>query len=257
MPGKTAQKGRRAAAGRDRIGGSTSTGALKILALICMLTDHAGKMLFPNVPEMRLIGRIAFPLYCWCLVVGMEYTSSPLKYLERILLCGLLSQPLYMLALNHTWTEPNIMWTLSLGVAAIWAIRGKKLLSQIWGPCLCLYLAQFTHADYGFRGVLLILMLYAVRSSRGGIASVMCAFCMYWGTTSSVLRDPFGIPLSAIANMSFYPLLAPFLRLQAMAILALPFMLIQLPWNPKMPKWLGYALYPMHLLLLLLLEQFM
>ncbi|MBR2288861.1 MAG: hypothetical protein IJ865_11500 [Clostridia bacterium] len=48
----------------DEIAGNTSTGLLKLLALIFMLMDHAGKMLLPKVIEMRIFGRIAFPLYC-------------------------------------------------------------------------------------------------------------------------------------------------------------------------------------------------
>ena len=41
-----------------RPAGNTATGTLKIIALFLMLTDHVGKMLFPNVPELRLIGRL-------------------------------------------------------------------------------------------------------------------------------------------------------------------------------------------------------
>ena len=48
------------------IAGCTATGVLKILALVFMFIDHAGKMLFPQIAEMRMLGRIAFPLYCWC-----------------------------------------------------------------------------------------------------------------------------------------------------------------------------------------------
>ena len=45
------------------LGGNTSTGVLKLIALIFMFVDHAGKMLFPGIPELRMLGRIAFPLY--------------------------------------------------------------------------------------------------------------------------------------------------------------------------------------------------
>ena len=43
--------------------GNTATVWLKIIALVFMFIDHAGKMLFPAVPEMRMLGRIAFPVY--------------------------------------------------------------------------------------------------------------------------------------------------------------------------------------------------
>ena len=38
-------------------------------------------------------------------------------------------------------------------------------------------------------------------------------------------------------------------------LFALPLMLRDLPWRWRMPKWLGYAIYPAHLALLWLLEQ--
>ena len=41
------------------IAGCTATGVLKILALVFMFIDHAGKMLFPQIAEMRMLGRIA------------------------------------------------------------------------------------------------------------------------------------------------------------------------------------------------------
>ena len=61
---------------KSPLAGNTATGALKIIALCFMFMDHAGKMLFPNVPELRVLGRIAFPLYAWCLVVGFHYTRN-------------------------------------------------------------------------------------------------------------------------------------------------------------------------------------
>ena len=47
---------------KPALAGNTATGALKIIALCFVFMDHAGKMLFPNVPELRVLGRIAFPL---------------------------------------------------------------------------------------------------------------------------------------------------------------------------------------------------
>ena len=100
------------------LAGNTATGALKLIALCFMMIDHMGKMLFPQVPEMRILGRIAFPLYAWCMVVGFHYTRNPWRYALRILLVGLVSQPLYMVALNHTWHEPNIFLTLFFALTA-------------------------------------------------------------------------------------------------------------------------------------------
>ena len=47
---------------RSRVpAGNTATCWLKLIALVFMFIDHAGKIFFPAVPEMRILGRIAFP----------------------------------------------------------------------------------------------------------------------------------------------------------------------------------------------------
>ena len=241
--------------GRREIAGSTSTGALKVIALVFMFIDHAGKMLFPQVAEMRMLGRLAFPLYCWCAVVGVCCTRSCLKYLLRTLAVGLLSQPLYMIALDHTWTQPNIFLTLALGIAALWGIRERRAGSRVWAPLAALVLSVVLDANYGWRGVLLIILLYLARERKEAIAAVMIAFCLFWGSSSSVVRSFFGLELSVNWMGSLSALVTPWLRLQALAVFALPLMLRDLPWRWRMPKWLGYAIYPAHLALLWLLEQ--
>lgn len=86
------------------VAGCTETGLLKLLALVFMFMDHSGKMVFGNAVELRLLGRLAFPIYCWCLAVGAHYTRSFPKYLLRLLGLYAVSQVLYMVALNHSWT---------------------------------------------------------------------------------------------------------------------------------------------------------
>ena len=72
----------------------------------------------PDVPELRVLGRIAFLLYAWCLVVGFHYTRAMWKYGLRLLLVGAVSQPLYACRRFGTWTEPNIL-TLLMGLLAL------------------------------------------------------------------------------------------------------------------------------------------
>ena len=243
---------------REEIAGSTSTTWLKLIALVFMFCDHAGKMLCGNALWMRTAGRIAFPLYCWCMVVGICRTRSAPKYLLRVLAVGLVSQPLYMVALNHTWREPNIFLTLLLGLAALWGIRERKWLSQLWAPAAALVLAVLLDANYGWKGVLFMLLLYAVRGSRAGIAAVMVAFCLYWGASSTTLNTFFGLDTTALRQVEVLnALFSPWLKLQAMSILALPLILFSLPREPRLPRWLGYAIYPAHLLLLWGLEKLM
>ena len=236
--------------------GNTATVWLKIIALVFMFFDHAGKMLFPGIPEMRMVGRIAFPIYVWCMIVGFHYTRSVPKYLLRVLLVGLVSQPLYNLALNHTWQEPNVILTLFLGLCALWGLREKKFLSHIWAPAAALILATLLNSDYGWKGVLLFIVLYAVRDSRPGIAAVLVTYFLFYGSFFSVTKSLFGWNFDVNSlDPSLSKPLSSLLRMETYALLSLPFILIRFKKDLKLPRWVGYALYPAHLALLYGLEQ--
>ncbi len=251
--------------------GNTATGTLKLIALAFMFIDHLGASMFPNVTELRMLGRIAFPIYCWCMVVGFHYTRNVPKYLGRILLAGIISQPFYMLALHPVdvsrslpglvqavlarpvllYDHSNIMLNLFVALLGLWAVREKRYGSHIWGPVAALILAEVLKVNYGWRGVLFVLLLYAARDKRSAIAAVMAAFCLFWGSTSSNVRSICGVNLSPLLSVSMWAsLLSPWLKLQAFAIFSLPFILIRFRHNVKIPTWLGYALYPAHLILL-------
>ena len=236
------------------IAGSTSTGWLKLIALLFMFIDHAGKMCFPHLLEMRMLGRLAFPLYCWCMVVGAANTRSFPRYLGRIGLIGLISQPLYMVALHHPWTKANIFLTLFVALLGLWGLKEKKFLSHVWAPVIAIILAHLLGVDYGWKGVLLVFLLWAVKDSRPGIAAVMIAFCLFWGNGSASVYSLFGWNFSGFTRTKIGMMLAPFLKLQSLALLSLPLMLWNLPGRVRLPKWAGYAIYPMHLVLLICLE---
>lgn len=239
---------------RVKIAGNEGTCILKLIALAMMFCDHAGKMLYGNNMDLRVLGRIAFPLYAWCLVVGAHHTRSMWKYILRVLLMFVVSQPLYIVALNHSWREPNVFLTLALGLAGIWGLKEKKLLSQIWAPMLAISGAVLLKADYGWMGVLLMLLLWAVRDSRPGIAAVMIPFCLLWSGNTRTITSFFGLRLTWIQQTPVLSTILPRLPIQLFAIFALPLMLIRLPNKPRMPMWLSYAIYPMHLVVLTLME---
>ena len=49
---------------------------LKITALITMIIDHYGAIFQGNIIIYRIIGRLAFPIYCFLLVEGYTHTSN-------------------------------------------------------------------------------------------------------------------------------------------------------------------------------------
>ncbi len=266
--------------------GNLATGVLKLIALLFMFIDHSGKVLFNNASDMRVLGRIAFPLYVWCMIVGFPRTRSVPRYMLRILLVGLVSQPYYVLALNTEGhisvllrdvfsplsagfsfaglgevlntvfvKKPNIFLTLLLGLAALWGIREKKYLSHLWAPAAMIILATVLSADYGWKGVLFFILLYAARDSRPAIAAVTVAFFLFWGSSYEVTKSLFGIPIS----MTEWPAwlsgpLKALMRLETYGLLALPLILIRFRWDVRLPTWVSYLLYPAHLVLLIVLK---
>ena len=66
--------------------------ALKIIAMISMVFDHAGDMFFPDVMWPRMIGRLAMPLFSFCIAEGYSHTKDKKKYLFRIGVFALISE---------------------------------------------------------------------------------------------------------------------------------------------------------------------
>lgn len=222
----------------------------KLVAIITMMIDHAGVIFFPSIMWLRVIGRIAFPLFCWGIVIGVERTRDWKMYLLRLAISAIVSQPFYMLALSHSWIELNVLVTLLLGMISIQSIKAKWYYSHIWGPFICLMISAAFRMDYGWRGVLLIILLYLSRNSRGGLASMMISFCLFWGTGGSVLPRALTAYLTQTScepiNHAFLELTGIF-KIQTMAILALPLMLISTRSKLKLNKWVSYLAYPGHL----------
>ncbi len=238
----------------ETLAGNTDTSLLKILALVFMLVDHIGARILTGVTEMRIIGRMALPLYAWCLVVGSEKTRDMKRYILRMLLMAVVSQPLYMIGLQHSYQELNILFTLTLGLVAIYGIQSRFFLSQIWVPALCYLVLGYIQVDYGWRGLTFIILLYLARGSRGGLVAAFLAYAMFWGNGSAQVHSILGIKLDLGALPGIGSVLQPLFRLQGMVWLSLPLIAIPMHTGIKMPKWLGYALYPLHLVVLIILR---
>ena len=99
---------------------SRETDVLKLIAIMAMFIDHLGAAIFPGVMEMRIIGRLAFPIFCYTLAAGCCYTRSMGGYALRLLIAALISQPFYVTALNH-WNSD--MYALTFQQPVVDAIK--------------------------------------------------------------------------------------------------------------------------------------
>ena len=73
---------------------------LKIIAMIAMTCDHVGMQIFPRLLWLRMIGRLAMPIYAFLIAEGCRHTRDRKKYLLRLLGMGALCQAVY----NHRRT---------------------------------------------------------------------------------------------------------------------------------------------------------
>ena len=239
---------------RGQLAGNADTDWLKLVALVFMMIDHLGVALFGNAAEMRMLGRIAMPVYAWCLVVGCVYTRDMKRYALRLLTMAVISQPINMIALGNTWGKLNILFLFTLAVLVIYGIRMRWHLSHIWAPVLGFALLGFLNVDYGWRGLAFILLLYMARSTPAGLAALFLAYSAFWGAGYSAINSIAGVPLTFLGWPGVGAVVSLFFRMQGLMVLALPLILIPTHMGIKLPKWVGYGFYPLHLLLIFALR---
>lgn len=164
-----------------------STLLIKIIACIAMLTDHLGYHGLLGAGAygyMRIIGRIAFPIYCYLIAFGYRKTGNKYRYLLRLVLLGLISEGPFNYCFNKSFSFlsfGNVFYTLALGLSAVICydlIRGRsrKLTPLALLPAALAALgAEFVFkSDYGYAGVLLI-FFFALAEENKLAASLFCA----------------------------------------------------------------------------------
>lgn len=245
----------------SQVGLNNDTNLLKLIAMLAMLCDHTGKMLFHS-GIMRCVGRIAFPIYAYCIAAGCVYSKDHLKYLSRLVLVGLISQPFYAQAMGHTtssmyaiafrdnpvgavvnyyvqsWLHPSIFLTLCAGLLIIWSIRDRQPVLTL-ALILIVWKAQ-RYFDYGWKGVALIVLFYLFSAKWWISLPVVGAFMLWWALQGSSYH---------LFGMGF--------GIQVFAMLALIPIYIHTHSGLRINKWVFYLFYPGHLIGILLIEMAM
>ena len=220
--------------------------ALKLIAMISMVFDHAGDMFFPDVMWPRMIGRLAMPIFSFFIAEGFSHTRDKKKYLCRLGIFALISEIPFDLAFEGKigFSHQNIMLSFFLAVVALmlydWiqggtksevnhASIGKTVLGVIAVAAIAA-LSLLLRADYTIFAVIAVFLFYVLRQKhplvRTGVGVAFLALTRtvgYYCTT----------------GLSFIPL--------AM-------------YNGKKGKglkWLFYGFYPGHLLLLAAIKHIM
>ena len=164
---------------------------LKIIAMVAMTCDHVGMVIFPHLLWMRMIGRLAMPMYAYLIAEGCRHTRDRKKYLMRLLGMGVLCQAVYLLAMGSLYQ--CILITFSLSVLLIWLMDEAENKKQ-WGKLfagillaffLCTVLPDLLpgtdyEVDYGLPGVLLPVLIYGA-GTRGLLIGLALVALKYGG----------------------------------------------------------------------------
>lgn len=212
---------------------------LKLMACLTMLIDHIGATMIPNM-SLRVIGRLAFPIYCFLMVEGIWHTRNVKKYAVRLAIGALLSEiPFDLLFFGRlTFAHQSVMVTLLLGLLAVcW---GRKLNNYLLPFAVCFLAAEFLCTDYGGWGVAVICMFAITKElphknwlQFAGLALIFWAMGSY--------RLPVGgirIPIQLFALPAMIPI-----SLYSGQKLS----------HNRLAQWAFYLFYPVHLTVLLLM----
>lgn len=196
-----------------------------------MMIDHYGAIFHDNIDIYRIIGRIAFPIYCFLLVEGYLHTKDVKKYAIRLLIFALISEIPFDLAFYGmlSFYHQNVFFTLFIGLVTIHLLdnpnkyKYRKGLIYLFATILSI----IAGVDYSFMGLIYILAFYYTKDFNKTKRFIIIALILF------------------LTNLLSHPI-------QQFSLLALPILYIyngELGPKNKVLQILFYAAYPIHLII--------
>lgn len=227
---------------------------LKVIACISMVSDHAAKFFhLRGAAELifsSIVGRIAFPLFCFLLTEGYFHTHDVKKYTARVLLFALLAEIPFNLMCG-SWFFPehqNTMFTLGLGLIMFQLISAVRehafaplpsafLQTAVIAGCS---LASYAlHLDYEWMGILCLACFYYFN----GVMMKKKTDACFWGCL--------------MLNLNLFDDVGAFLAMIPVALYngSRGRQLTSAHGHAAVAKYAFYVFYPAHLLLLALIAR--
>lgn len=215
-----------------------SNNQLKIIAMITMAMDHVGLVLLPQVTWLRILGRLAFPIYAFMIAEGCKHTRNLFRYFCSVFLMAGLCQVVSYFVLGSLLMCVLVTFSLSIFLIAILKQAQKKesffwTLLLIAGICGAYFVCEILpdmlpgtdfYVDYGFLGVMLPLALYVAKDKPGKMTVLI-------------------LGLTCMATF--------FGGLLWWSLLAAPLLLLYNGRRGKAKmKWFFYFFYPVHLVII-------
>ena len=197
-----------------------------------MAVDHVGVLFYPEHVVLRIIGRFAFPIFGYLLILGTENTRNIRNYFLRLIVFAAISQIPYFLVHGYEPFETlNIFFTLSFGL--MFLVNSLSLIPV-------LLVSMFVDFDFGLYGIVLIACLRLLRERTAfGILAYMV----------------FSIITLTISPIQLFQLLAlPLILLHHTGYLKMTRTVVGKNVYPMWRKYLFYLFYPLHLTILYLIR---
>lgn len=163
---------------------------LKWVSLVLMTGDHVNKALFAGqLPALTEAARVVFPIFAVVLTVNLygAPVGSTLRAYRRLLLAGVIVQPLHALAFGY-WLPLNVLFTLALG---LYVCTARSLLGALlaWGIG-----GLFVDFQWSGPGIMLATCLWLRRPghwlSWAYLAVAFAGLCWWNGNAWALLSLP-------------------------------------------------------------------
>lgn len=137
-----------------------SSSTLKVMACLFMLIDHVGAEIFTDIEVLRLVGRLAYPVFAYLIAEGCKYTKNKFRYFVNIFTLGVFCEAVYICFSGEYYG--NILLTFSLSVLMIYAMQNVKeayaferatsIAIFVLSVILTYIISSTIGVDYGFWG---------------------------------------------------------------------------------------------------------
>jgi uncharacterized membrane protein len=224
---------------------------LKILACVFMLIDHIGAVLYPDMRILRIIGRLAFPIFVFLIAEGYRRTKDITDYMGRLLVFALISQLAFNAAFLGSATKPdslylNVLFTLVMGLYGIYIYDKHKNLFHV---ILIAVICELLHTDYGAFGVILVFVSHKYHDNFSKLTKsyvfLMMLYVVDW-IVSVKVSNP---------SLSFRDIIFSYFTIEPIALLSLIFIKFYNGQRGFKLRYLFYSFYPAHLFILSLIDK--
>lgn len=204
---------------------------LKLLAVLFMIIDHIGVVMFPEDLTWRMIGRLAFPLFAYQLAIGFAYSKNHTVQLKYLMLFAMVSQIPFAIVTGVPVTSWHLNIFVTFTVAYALMMLWEKVNKIVFVTALLLVLLLQPPVDYGWYGILLPLGFYVFRKHPIGQIGLLLL--------ATFVKSVYGSPVQAFAVFSLFVLML--LRIGKMP-------------HVTVSKWFFYWFYPVHLAVLAVIK---